>query len=92
MTRPSADYRQNAYADGRIGPDRFHGARAGHGLLLAKFGAAGDLLLPQKLSAFSQTLATQAIQIMALSAPRSRSALVRAALAADLFGTAQCAA
>ena len=36
-----------------------------------KFGAAGDFVTaPEISSAFSQTLATQAVQIMALSAPR----------------------
>ena len=64
-------------ADGWIGFDRFMELALyapGMGYYSGgaqKFGAAGDFVTaPEISSAFSQTLATQAIQIMALSAPQ----------------------
>ena len=64
-------------ADGWIGFDRFMELALyapGMGYYSGgaqKFGAAGDFVTaPEISSAFSQTLATQAVQIMALSAPQ----------------------
>ena len=64
-------------ADGWIGFDRFMELALyapGMGYYSGgaqKFGAAGDFVTaPEISSAFSQTLATQAVQIMALSSPR----------------------